>query len=174
MCKMVKIKSRNEILNDVIQDGKKYPKDWKAVFGNDNKRLSKDYYILNPDIGIYFLKEYQKNPFEIKGIGGKLARNIDDDIEAKVSKSAGDFGIIQGDFKKILKNLNKGIEPQKIFNAAIKGKKDLGISMPIRGHASTSKDVFNDIQNELSIKQKKLDKKLEEMASDDGLYSSYD
>ena len=56
----MKIKTRNEILNDVIRDGKKHPKDWKAVFGKDNKSLSKDYYIFNPNIGIYLLKEYDK------------------------------------------------------------------------------------------------------------------
>ncbi len=171
---MVKIKSRNEILKDVIRDGKKYPKDWNAIFGMDNKLLSKDCYIFHPNIGVYFLKEYQKNPFEIKGLGGKIERQIDEDIEVKVSKYAGDFGIIQGDFKKILKNLDKGIQPEKILDAAIKGKEDLGISVPVRGHASASKDVFNNIHNTLSVKQKKLNLKFEKMASDDGLYNSYD
>ena len=70
--------------------------------------------------------------------------------------------------------MEKGIEPQKIFDSAIKGKKDLGISMPVRGHASSSKDVFNNIHDIFSIKQKKLDLKFEKIASDDGLYSSYD
>lgn len=171
---MVKIKPRNEILNDVIRDGKNYPKDWKAVFGKDNKLLSNDYYIFNPNTGIYLLKEYEKSPFEIKGIGGKVARRIDEDIEAKLSKYAGDFGIVQGDFRKILKNLEKGIEPQKIFDAALKGKRDLGITIPVRGHASSSREVFDDIHNDLTTKQKKLDSKFEKIASDDGLYSSYD
>jgi hypothetical protein len=169
----VKIKKRQEILNDVIRDGKKYPKDWKAVFGKDNKNLSKDYYIFNPNIGIYLLKEYEKNPFEVKGIGGKIARNVDENIEAEVSKYAGDFGIVQGDYRKVLKNLGKGIEPQKILDAAIKGKKDLGLSIPVRGHASSLKNVFDDIHNNFSTKQKKLEKKFEEMATDDGLYNSY-
>jgi len=171
---MVKLKSRNEVLNDVIRDGKKFPKDWKAVFGKDNKRLSKDYYIFNPDVGIYLLKEYEKNPFEVKGIGGKLARHVDEDIDAEVSKYANDFGIVQGDFKKIIKNLEKGVKPQKIFDAAFKGKKDLGLSIPIRGHASSQEDVFKNIHNNLSSKQKKLDEKFEKMASDDGVYNSYD
>ena len=171
---MVKIKSRNEILNDVIRDGKKCPKDWKAVFGKDNKLLSKDYYIFNPNIGVYFLKEYQKNPFEVKGVGGKIARHLDEDMEVEISKHAGDFGIIQGDFQKILKNLEKGMQPNKILEAAIKGKEDLGISIPVRGHASASKDVFDNIQNTLSTKQKKLDLKFQKIATDDGLYSSYD
>ena len=171
---MVKIKSRNEVLNDVIRDGKKYPKDWKAVFGNDKKRLSKDYYIFNPDVGIYLLKEYEKNPFVVKGIGGKIARHVDEDIDAKVSKYANDFGIVQGDFKKIIKNLEKGVKPQKIFDAAFKGKKDLGLSIPIRGHASSQEEVFKNINNNYSKKQKKLDEKFEKMASDDGVYNSYD
>ena len=170
----MKIKTRNEVLNDVILDGKKYPKDWKAIFGKDNKSLSRDYYIFNPNIGIYLLKEYDKNPFEIKGVGGKIARRVDEDIEAEVSKYASDFGIIQGDYQKVIKNLEKGIKPQKILDAAIKGKKDLGLSMPVRGHASSSKDVFDDIHNVLSKKQKKLDLKFEEMAAEDRLYSSYD
>ena len=170
----VKIKSRNEVLNDVIKEGKKHPKNWKAVFGKDSKNLSNDYYIFNPNIGIFLLKEYQKNPYEIKGVGGKIGRQIDEDIEIKVSKYANDFGIIQGDYRKILKNLEKGIEPKEIFNAAIKGKKDFGLSMPIRGQASSHKEVFNDIHNEYSLKQKKLDSKFEEIAKDDGLYNSYE
>ena len=170
----MKIKSRNEVLNDVVRDGKKYPTDWKAVLGQSNKSLSKDYYIFNPNIGIYLMKQYEKNPFHIKGVGGKIARHVDEDIDAKVSKYATNFGIIQGDFKKILKNLEKGIKPQKIFDSAIKGNKDLGICLPVRGHASSSKDVFDEIHNILSTKQKKLDLKFEKMATDDGLYKSYD
>ncbi len=170
----MKIKSRNEILNDVIKEGKKHPRDWKAVFGKDNKSLSNDYYIFNPNIGIFLLKEYKKNPYEIKGIGGKIGRQVDEDIEVKISKYANDFGIIQGDYKKILKNLEKGIEPQKIFNAALKGKKDLGLRMPIKGEASSSKEVFDEIHNVFSTKQKKIDLKFEKIATDDGLYKSYE
>lgn len=168
----MKIKSRNEILTDVIKDAKKFPRNWKAVFGKDNERLSRDYYICNPDIGIYLLKEYQKNPFEIRGVGGKIARHIDEDIENEITKSAGDFGIIQGDIRRILKNIERGIHPQKIFEAALKGK-NLGLSMPVKGHASSSKDSFQNIRDTLSTRHKKLDSKFEKMAADDGLYDSY-
>jgi hypothetical protein len=170
----VKIKLRNEILNDVIRDGKKYPKEWKAVFGEDKTSLSRDCYIFNPSIGVYLLKEYEKNPYEIKGLGGLVARRLDEDVQSEISKYAGDFGILQGDFKKILKNLKKGIEPKEIFDAAVSGKKDLGISLPVRGHASTSKDLFDDIRNNLLTKQKKIDEKFKKIATDEGLYQSYE
>ena len=170
----MKIKSRNEILKDVIKEGKKHPKDWRAVFGKDEKRFSRDYYIFNPEIGIYLLKEYEKNPYKIKGLGGKIAHHVDEDIETKISKYSGDFGIIQGDFKKVFKNIERGIKPEKIFNAALRGKKDYGLTMPIKGHASSSKEIFNGIRNLLTKKQKTLDSKFEKIASDDGLYKSYE
>ena len=170
----MKIKLRNEILNDVIRDGKKHPKKWKAIFGKDKASLSRDCYIFNPNIGIYLLKEYEKNPFEIKGLGGLVARHLDEDVQAEITKYAGDFGILQGDYKKILKNLKKGIEPKEIFDAAISGKKDLGISLPVRGYASTSKDVFNNIRNYLLTSQKKLDEKFKKIAFNEGLYNSYE
>jgi hypothetical protein len=56
----------------------------------------------------------------------------------------------------------------------LKGKKDLGLSMPIRGQASTSKIVFENIYNNFSKKQKKIDEKFQKIASDEGLYKSYD
>ena len=170
----MKIKTRNEILNDIISEGKKHPKGWKAVIGKDIKRMSRDYYLFNQNIGIYLLKEYQKNPFQIKGVGGKIARYIDEDIENEITKNAGGFGIIQGDLQRILENLKKGIHPKKIFEAAIKGKKDLGLSMPVIGSASESKDVFNNLHLNLSTKQKRLDIKFEEIATEEGLYKSYD
>lgn len=171
----VRIKPRNEILNDVILDAKKHPKGWKAIFGTDNERLSRDYYILHPNIGIYLLKEYQKNPFEIKGIGSKIARHVDDDIENEISKHVDNFGILQGNMQKILKNIEKGIHPQTIFDVAIQGKKkDLGIRMPVRGHASSSEESFTNLHHTLSTKQKRLDSAFEKIATDEGLYNSYE
>ena len=97
---MMKNKPRHEILSDIIKDSKKYPNGSKAAFGKDKKLFSNDYYIFNPAVGIYVLKEYQKNPYQVIGVGSKIARHIDDEIENKFDKNRGDFGIIQGNFKK--------------------------------------------------------------------------
>jgi hypothetical protein len=169
----VKIKPRNDILKDIIRAGKKHPKGWNAAFGKDPSLFSHDCYIFHPNIGIYLLKEYNKNPFEVKGIGSKLARHIDEDIEEQITRKSGDFGIIQGDIRKILTNINRGIPPQHILNSAIHGK-DLGITIPVQGHASTSKDTFHDLKNTFSLEQKKLETHFEKMVSDDGLYTSYE
>jgi len=168
----VKIKSRNEILDDIIKDSKKYPKGWKAAFGKDNNLFSHDCYIFNPNTGIYLIKEYQKNPFQAKGVGTKIARYIDEDIQEKIHEKSGDFGIIQGNIQKIIKNIDRGVHPQKIFEEGLKGH-DLGIKVPVKGKASTSKDAFNYLQGAFSSKQKRLNSKFEKMVSDDGIYNSY-
>ena len=62
----------------------------------------------------------------------------------------------------------------KIPATAVVGKKDYGISIPVRGKASASKNAFNNLHQTLSTKQKKLDIKFEKIATDDGLYKSYD
>jgi hypothetical protein len=169
----VKIKPRNDILRDIIRDGKKHPKGWNAAFGQDAELFSHDCYIFHPSIGIYLLKEYNKNPFEVKGIGSKLARHIDEDIEEQITRKSGDFGIIQGDIHKILFNIKRGIPPQQILTSAMNGE-DLGITIPVQGHASTSKDTFYSIKNTFSSHQKKLETCLEKMVSDDGIYKSYE
>jgi len=169
----VKIKPRNDILRDIIQEGKKHPKGWNAAFGKDSSSFSHDCYIFHPNIGIYLLKEYNKNPFEVKGIGSKLARRIDEDIEEQIRKKSGDFGIIQGDIRKILSNINRGIPPEKILTSAIQGD-DLGLTIPVRGRASTSETTFHTLKNTFSRQQKKLGTCFEKMVSEDGLYTSYE
>ncbi len=135
--------------------------------------MSHDCYIFHPNIGIYLLKEYIKNPFEVKGVGSKLARHIDDDIAEQMRKKSGDFGIIQGDIRKILTNINRGIPPEQILNSAMNGD-DLGLTIPVRGRASTSESTFHSLKSTFTHQQKKLDTCFEKMVSDDGLYSSYE
>jgi hypothetical protein len=169
----VKIKPRNDVLKEIIGQGKKHPAGWNAAFGKDTTQFSHDCYIFHPSIGIYLLKEYNKNPFEVKGIGSKLARHIDDDIQEQLMKKSGDFGIIKGDIRKIITNLHKGIPPQQILSSAMSGE-DLGITIPVQGHASTSKDTFHTLKTTFSQQQKKLETTFEKMVSDDGLYTSYE
>ena len=168
----VKIKTRNDILKDIIRDGKKYPKGWNAAFGKDTESFSHDCYIFHPNIGIYLLKEYNKNPFEIKGVGSKLARHIDEDIQEQIQKKSGNFGIIQGDIRKILENISRGIPPDRILTSAIQGE-DLGLTIPVRGHASTSEDTYHSLKSTLSHQQKKIESCFEKILCQDGLYRSY-
>ena len=169
----MKIKSRSAILSEIIHEGKQHPNGWSATFGSDSQSFSHDCYMFHPSVGIYLIKEYDKNPYEVKGVGGKIARHIDDDIMDRLADQPGDFGILQGNVHKILENINKGIPPRKILEGAIQGK-DLGLRIPVRGHGSTSKETYEYLDSALSPKHKKLSNIFEKMVTDDRLYSSYD
>ena len=169
----MKIKLRNDILTDIILDGKQHPKGWSATFGNDPETFSHDCYIFHPNVGIYLVKEYNKNPYKVKGVGLKIARHIDDDIMNRLTNQSGDFGIVQGNIPKILANIDKGIHPRKILEGALEGK-DLGLKIPVRGHAFTSKETYEYLESAFSQKQRKLTSTIQKMVSDDGLYASYD
>ncbi|HVQ00488.1 MAG TPA: hypothetical protein VMT57_03135 [Candidatus Thermoplasmatota archaeon] len=169
----MKIKSRNAILSDIIREGKQHPDGWSATFGNDSGTFSHDCYMFHPNVGIYLIKEYDKNPYEVKGVGSKIARRVDDDIMDRLTEQSGDFGILQGNLQRILANLNKGIPPRKILEGAIQGE-DLGLRIPVRGHASTSKETYEYLDSSFAPTQKRLSRTFEKIVADDGLYSSYD
>ena len=169
----MKIKTRSEILADIIHDSIKNPTGWSAAIGKDRQTLSNDYYIFNPNVGCYLLKEYQKTPYEKKGLGSKIARNIDDDIEKTITKNAGDFGIIQGDIRRFLHNIEKGLSPKYIFQQGIKGK-NLGISVPVRGKAASTEEQFNTLRDIFITKQKSLDQQITRILTKEGHYAGYD
>ncbi len=168
----IKTKERADILSDIIKDAKHHPKNWKAVFGKDQQLLSDDYYLFHPNVGLYLIKEYNKNPYQRRGVGGQIGRRVDDHIENEISKHQHDFGIIHGDIRTITHHLNKGVHPRQIINAAIHGK-NMGLTMPIRGQGSESDDSFRYLRKELSSKQQQIEHHLKKMAEDDGLYHSY-
>jgi hypothetical protein len=169
----VKVKSRDAVLSEIIHEGKHHPNGWSATFGSNPQSFSHDCYMFHPSVGIYLIKEYDKNPYEVRGVGGKIARRIDDDIMDRLTNQSGDFGILQGNVHTILENINKGIPPRKILEGALQGK-DLGLRIPVRGHASTSKEAFKYLDDALSPQHKKLSRTFEKMAANDGLYNSYD
>ncbi len=169
----MKLKKRDDVLNDIIHQGKKHPTGWMASFKKNNHHLSDDYYLLHPKIGLYYLKEYQKNPFQHIGIGGKVARKIDDDVTEELRKNAHNFGIIQGDIQKITKNIQNGISPQEIIQGMFKGK-DRGMSLPVKGKANTSINSIKKVKEQGKENQHKINHHFKKIAKEDGLYASYD
>jgi hypothetical protein len=169
----MKIKDRNNILTDIIKDADHHPNNWTAVFGKDYYHLSSDYYLFHPNVGLYLIKEYNKNPYVQRGVGGKIARYVDEDFEKTIKKFSGNFGIIQGDIHKITSHLQKGLHPNRIIEAAIKGK-DLGLRIPVQGKASSSNESFSSLKDQYKPSRKKIDSAFQKMAKKDGIYQAYE
>lgn len=172
LCIMSSIKQRDHLLQDLIKEAKTYPKGWKATIGTDPFHHSQDYYVYHPRVGLYALKEFEKNPYRREGVGGKIARKLDDDIDDMLAQSKGKFGIIQGDFPLILKHLKQGHSPHHILQQGLQGH-DMGIRVPLQGHASTDASTFTTLRQAMKEKQKKLDTSFQDLLDKDGMTSSY-
>ena len=169
----LKIKARDDILQDIIRAAKHHPDGWNATFGKDHRSLAHEYYITHPSVGMFVVKEFEKNPFTRKGLGAKLVRHIDEDIQDHLQRNTSDFGILQGNIRKIVYNIKRGIPPETIFEAALQGD-DLGLSIPVKGIASRSEQTYQFVHDAMVSQQKHLDTSFERLLADEGMFASYD
>ncbi len=75
----MRVRDWQDIVRDVV-DAEADPGDWRAVAGPRDGGLGEDLFLAHPGRGVYFLKSYPKNPFELRGVGTRVARSIDDEI----------------------------------------------------------------------------------------------
>jgi hypothetical protein len=85
-----------DVLSDVVES-KADPKGWRAVSGNRRRGIGEDLYIGHPRAGVFQVKTYAKNPFEVKGVGSRVARRLDDEIDPLFpSEVGGRFAVQRG------------------------------------------------------------------------------
>lgn len=75
------VRDWQDLVGDVV-DRDVDPGDWRAVAGPRREGIGEDLYLGHPSVGLYQLKTYAKNPFEVRGLGGQIARSFDDEIES--------------------------------------------------------------------------------------------
>ncbi|MCU4739858.1 hypothetical protein [Natronoglomus mannanivorans] len=75
----MRIREWQDILEDVT-DRDVDPDGWRAVAGDRAGGVGEDMYLGHPRAGVFFLKTYAKNPFEVRGVGTQVARRLDDEI----------------------------------------------------------------------------------------------
>jgi hypothetical protein len=89
----MRVRDWQDILEDVV-DSNADPDGWRAVSGDRRGGLGEDMFLGHPSVGVYQLKTYAKNPFEVKGVGSQVARRIDDDLDPLFpEEGAGRFGV---------------------------------------------------------------------------------
>ncbi len=76
----MRVRNWREILADVAGDSTD-PDGWRAVAGSRREGLGEDLYFGHPSVGVYQLKTYAKNPRDLRGVGAKVARKVDDDLD---------------------------------------------------------------------------------------------
>ncbi|WP_435193894.1 hypothetical protein [Natronomonas sp. EA1] len=89
----MRVRDWQDILSEVTES-KADPDGWRAVAGDRSSGLGEDMFFGHPDRGVFHLKTYAKNPFEVKGVGSRVARSLDDELEPLFpTKAGGRFGV---------------------------------------------------------------------------------
>jgi hypothetical protein len=161
------IQTREEILQDIIRKGKNAPKGWQATYRYDPQLHATEYNILHPAVGLYQIKEWQKNPYETQGVGTKIARRIDENL---IDTPRGNFGVIKYNPRKILEYATQGKPLQFLLEDALSGIKQKGIEIALSGKMHNAPD---DIPKKYKGKQQEIDREIKKMQEVDGLYNSY-
>jgi hypothetical protein len=77
----MRVRDWQDILGDVV-DERTEPDGWRGIAGQRRNGVGEDLYLGHPSVGVYHLKTYAKNPYDVRGVGAKVARKIDDGIDS--------------------------------------------------------------------------------------------
>ncbi|WP_253737195.1 hypothetical protein [Halohasta salina] len=87
----MRVRDWDDILSDVSEDDRD-PDGWRAVAGHRRGGVGEDLYLGHPDAGVYLLKTYAKNPYELQGVGTQVARKVDDELDPLFPRRTDDDG----------------------------------------------------------------------------------
>ncbi|MGM0592043.1 MAG: hypothetical protein ACQETI_10535 [Halobacteriota archaeon] len=76
----MRVRDWQDILSDVTE-GNADPDGWRAIAGRRQGGVGEDLYLGHPSVGVYQLKTYAKNPYDVRGVGTRIARRVDEDID---------------------------------------------------------------------------------------------
>jgi len=134
----MKVRNWDDILTDVVESDAE-PGGWRAIGGDRSGGIGEDLYVAHPNVGAYQLKTYAKNPFEVQGVGARVARSLDDELDPLFPSdddSAGHFGVQQ---------------PVEDEDTAEERVKDLQTVVEAHADAPTSPEaLFEDIMDALN------------------------
>ncbi len=132
----MRVRDWQDILEDVVESNAE-SSDWRAVAGDRSGGVGEDMFLGHPSVGVFQLKTFAKNPFEVQGVGSQVARKIDDELEPlfPAEDEAGRFGV------------NRGIEDE---DEAKSRAKELETVIETHAEAPTTGDaLFEDVMDAL-------------------------
>ena len=93
----MRVRDWQDILGDVVESDADAG-DWRAVAGDRRGGPGEDVFLGHPSVGVYQLKTFAKNPYEVQGVGARVARSVDEDLDPLFpdGDSGGRFGVNDG------------------------------------------------------------------------------
>ena len=93
----MRVRDWQDILGDVVESDSDAG-GWRAVAGDRRGGPGEDMFLGHPSVGVFQLKTFAKNPYEVQGVGARVARSVDEDLDSLFpdGDSGGRFGVNDG------------------------------------------------------------------------------
>jgi len=176
----MRVRDWQDIVSDVIESDAD-PEGWRAVAGDRRDGLGEDMYLGHPGAGVFLLKTYAKNPYEVRGVGTQVARKIDDEIGSYFPQedSGGRFGVQSppedGDeAEQKARRLEQTVKahadapttPDDLFSDVMEAL-DSPAYGPMEYEQRTRPDGLEDMSNTFEEAEELLDAELDEVVTED-------
>lgn len=92
----MRVRDWDDIMAEVVESDAD-PDGWRAVGGDRATGIGEDLFVGHPGVGVFQLKTYAKNPYDVDGVGARVARRIDDELDPLFpsTDAPGLFGVQQ-------------------------------------------------------------------------------
>jgi len=93
----MRVRDWQDILENVV-DSNADAGDWRAVAGDRRGGPGEDMFLGHPSVGVFQLKTFAKNPYEVQGVGSRIARSVDEELDPLFpgGDAGGRFGVNDG------------------------------------------------------------------------------
>jgi len=179
----MRVRDWQDIVQNVVEENVE-PDRWRAVAGDRRTGLGEDLYLGHPAVGVYHLKTYAKNPFEVRGVGTRVARRIDDEIGSILPRepdSNARFAVQQPpedeeeaestarEFEEVIKaHSDAPTTPEDLFDDMM-GALDSPAFGPDEYDQHGRPDPLEDLSTEFTDADELLDAELDDLIDDDGV-----
>ena len=176
----MRVRDWQDIMDEVVESDVD-PDGWRAVGGDRASGIGEDLYVGHPGVGVFQLKTYAKNPFEVQGVGPQVARRIDDELDPLFpdSEAPGHFGVQQpptdeDEAERKVKNLQTVVEthaeaptsPQALFED-IMDALDSPAYGPMEFEGADRPDPMDDLTDTFEEAEQLLDAEFEDVIDED-------
>lgn len=165
----MEVKTREELLRELIARAEENPYGWKAAVRQDPRLFAKEYYIFHPKVGVYELKEYQVNPFETSGVGAQLAPSVPRDLPRLLEQQAGIFAIVEISLAKLREALEETPEGVSLPEAGLHA----GIRIPMQGPVHGAPSSLRFLDSSLEKERHFVDAEFRKLIDRRGLTRAY-
>jgi len=177
----MRVRDWEDIVSDVV-DSNADPDEWRALAGDRASGVGEDFYLGHPSQGVYHVKTYAKNPFEVRGVGARVARKVDDGLADYLPDGdAGRFAVQQAvededEAKDRASRLEQVVKahadgqskPEHFFEDVMDALESPAFG-PMEYDPYGRPDAMDDLSEEFADAEELLDEELDDLVDEDGV-----